>query len=82
MSVRIRFKGKEYWFIGDEDDTTVQGGGCITLLEDCNAEGDIVDWYVGLLGISYAYYYPGRGVLRLAEKIGDREDIEIVGKAE
>ena len=63
----IRFKGREYLFSGNSLD---EKGFIATRTQFENGH------------CSYAHFYPGEGVLRFGEKIGDREDIEILGDAE
>jgi hypothetical protein len=63
----IRFKGREYLFSGNALD---EKGFIATRTQFENGHP------------SYAHYYPDNGVLRFGEKIGDREDIEILGDAE
>lgn len=63
----IKFKGEEYLFGGDSLDED----GFIAKRED---------YEKGI--VSYAHYFPDRGVLRFMRKIGDREEIEVIGEGE
>lgn len=74
MSFRIRFRGKDYWLIAD----TLEEDGAIAPLAHCDEKGGIADVETSLTGISYAHYFPGRGVIRFGQKIGERGDIEII----
>ena len=62
----IRFKGQPYLFGGNSLD---EDGFIATPEQYKNFE------------VSYAHYFPSSGVLRFQEKIGDREDIEILDNA-
>ena len=62
----IKFQDEEYLFGGDSLDES----GFIAKREVFeNGE------------CSYAHYYPDQGVMRFQERIGGREDIEILGNA-
>jgi hypothetical protein len=63
----IKFKGEEYLFGGDSLDED----GFIAKREDY--ENGVC---------SYAHYFPDRGVLRFMQKIGERDDIEVIGDGE
>lgn len=63
---RILFKGKEFLFGGD----SLEESGVIASREEFEN-----------FTISYAYYLRGCGVMRFNRKIGEKEDIQIIGDA-
>ena len=70
QDMRIKLQETEYWLLADSLDED----GAIAPLDHCDENGNIVEF----LELSYAHYYPERGVLRFGNKIADREDIEII----
>ena len=69
MSIKVRLKGKDYWFINDSFDED----GAIAPLEHCDDKGDPI-----VFEESFAHYFPGQGIVRYGEKIGDLEDLKII----
>lgn len=69
---KIRFKGTEYWFRGDDLETH----GTIVPLHHCDDKGRILPYHT--FSRSFGHYYHGKGLLRDGHKIGDRKDIEII----
>jgi len=73
MSIKIKFEGTEYWFIGDSLDES----GAIAPLEHCDREGQILP--EKCYGPSFAHYYPHSDTInRFGQIIGKRKDLEII----
>lgn len=70
--MKIKFEGKEYWFLGD----SFNESSAIAPLEHCDKKGEILPECV--FEESFAHYFPDRGILRFGEKIGDEKDLEVV----
>lgn len=73
MSIKIKFRGNEYWFIGD----SFEEAGAIAPLEHCNEKGEL-DFSNCFKTDSYGHYYPNKGISRYGKIIGKLEDIEII----
>lgn len=69
MSLKVKFKGEEYWFLGDSFDED----GAIAPLEHCDEKGNII-----YIGASFAHYFVDQGIMRYRQKIGVKEDFEVI----
>lgn len=72
MSIKIEFKGVQYWFLGD----SFKEDGAIAPLEHCDAKGN-----VKVLEESFAHYFARQDrILRYGGIIGSKKDLIIVKK--
>lgn len=69
--LKVKFQGKEYWLLEGLNES-----GPLAYLHQCDENGTL-DWDCAF-DASFAHYWPETGVMRYGEKIGTKEDLEVV----